>query len=65
MKKKRTMKTIFLKVILPLGVLFTIAATVLMHRGNMNAELPVDYNPDPWPLEGCKIEPEEVESTTP
>lgn len=38
------------KIILPLLVVVGLIAAFLTQKGVINAEIPVDYNPDPYPL---------------
>lgn len=38
------------KIILPLIVVAGLIVAVLTQKGVINAEIPVDYNPDPYPL---------------
>ena len=38
------------KIILPLLVVAGLVVAVLTQKGVINAEIPVDYNPDPYPL---------------
>ena len=42
---------IFWKVVLPILVIVGLALAFLTHKGVINAEIPVDYNPDPYPLQ--------------
>ena len=47
---------VFTRYILPLAVMVFVALSIYLHKGNINAEIPVDYPDDPYPLNSCKTD---------
>lgn len=49
-----------LKYLIPIVIVFGIVLAILNFKGVINSEIPVDYNPDPYPLHQneCPVEPD-------